>query len=59
MKVKVVRTYVDRYTNTLHNKGTEVEMTRGRFDEIALSGHFVEEIKAVQKKAATKKTVQK
>lgn len=45
MKMKVVRTYVDRYTNILHNKGTEVEMTKGRFDEIALSGHYVEEIK--------------
>ena len=50
MKVKVVRTYVDKYTDILHNKGTEVEMTRGRFDEIALSGHFVEEIKVTDKK---------
>lgn len=50
MKVKVVRTYVDRYTSVLHNKGTEVEMTRERFDEIALSGHYVEEIKETGKK---------
>jgi len=49
MKVKVVRTYVDLYTSALHNKGTEVEMTKGRFDEIALSGHFVEEIKKPKK----------
>jgi hypothetical protein len=49
MRVKVVRTYVDKYTHFRHIKDTEVEMTRGRFDEIALSGHFVEEIKEAAK----------
>lgn len=50
MRVKVVKNYVDKYTRLLHSKGTEVEMTRGRFDEIALSGHYVEEIKETDKK---------
>lgn len=45
MRVKVVKNYVDKYTRLLHSKGTEAEMTKGRFDEIALSGHYVEEIK--------------
>lgn len=40
---------MDKYTDFLHNKGTEVEITKGRFEEIALSGLFVEEIKVVKK----------
>lgn len=50
MRVKVVKNYVDKYTRLLHSKDTEAEMTRGRFDEIALSGHYVEEIKEIGKK---------
>ena len=50
MKVKVLKTFKDKYTNVLHGKNTEVEMTKERFDEIALSGLFVEEIKAADKK---------
>lgn len=49
MRVKVVKTYVDKHTHFRHIKDTEVEMTKGRFEEIALSGLFVEEIKAAKK----------
>jgi len=50
LKVKVLKRYRDKETLVLHGKNTEVEMTKERFDEIALSGLFVEEIKAADKK---------
>lgn len=51
MRVKVVRTYVDKYTHFRHIKDTEETMTKERFEEIALTGPYVEEIKAVKKTA--------
>ena len=50
MKVKVIRKFRDRHTNVLHNKNTELEITRERFEEIALSGLFVKEIKTKKAK---------
>ena len=54
MKVKVLRTFRDKDTNTLHRKGKEIEITKKRFEEINSTslGIFVEEIK---EKKSTKK----
>jgi len=50
MKVLVIQTFRDKNTELLHEKGTEIEITKERFEEIALSGLFVEEIKETKKK---------
>lgn len=54
MKVKVLRTFRDKDTNSLHKKGTEIEVTQKRYEEINSSsfGILVEEIK---EKKSTKK----
>lgn len=55
MKAEVTKRYRDKDTNLLQEIGTEVEVTRKRFDEINSTayGVFLEEIKA--KKKTTKK----
>lgn len=51
MKAKVVKKYRDKNTNLLQEKGTEVEVTQKRFDEInsTVFGDFLEEIKVKKK----------
>ena len=55
MKARVVKRYVDKNTNLLHEIGQEVEITTERFEGInsSLLGIFVEEIK--KQKVARKK----
>ncbi|WP_163215754.1 hypothetical protein [Clostridium thermarum] len=54
MRVKVLRTFRDKETKTLHRKGKEIEITKKRFEEVNSTafGVLVEEIK--EKKAAKK-----
>ena len=44
MRAKVIKDFVDKETKTLHKNNTEIEITKERFEEIALSGLFVEEV---------------
>ena len=55
MKARVVKRYVDKDTNLLHEIGQEIEVTTERFEQInsSLLGIFVEEIK--KQKVARKK----
>lgn len=57
MKVRVIRSYVDKNTMKDVDKGTEFEVTKERFLELTEGprGVFVEEIKE-EKKAAKKST---
>lgn len=52
MRVKVLRNFIDKNTKTLHKAGTEIEVAKGRFEEINSTayGVFVEEIKEPAKK---------
>lgn len=34
MKVKVLKNFRDKYTKDLHKKGTEIEITKERYEEI-------------------------
>lgn len=54
MKVKVLRTFRDKDTSTLHRKGKEMEVTKKRYEEINSTsfGILVEEI--VEKKSTKK-----
>lgn len=54
MRVKVLKTFRDKETQTLHRKGTEIEIIKKRFEEINSTsfGVLVEEI---SEKKSTKK----
>lgn len=51
MRVKVLRNFIDKNTKTLHKAGTEIEITKGRYEEINSTafGILVEEIKEPKK----------
>lgn len=51
MRVKVLRTFKDKYTDTLNKAGTEIEVTEKRFKEINSTrlGVFVEAIETDKK----------
>ena len=51
MKVKVLKSFRDKSTNLLHEKGKIMEITNERYKEINSTAHgvFVEEIKAAKK----------
>jgi hypothetical protein len=53
MKVIVLKTFKDKSTNLLHEKGKTIEITNERYEEINSTalGIFIEEIKAVKKTA--------
>lgn len=58
MRVKVLRTFKDKYTDTLNKINTEIEVTEKRFKEINSTrlGVFVEAInKNTANKAGTSK----
>lgn len=46
MRVKVIKSFRDKDTNSLHRKGKEIEVTEERFGELIAGplGVFVEEI---------------
>jgi len=50
MRAIVIRTFRDKNTNALHEKGTEINVTKGRFDELVKSplGPYLEEVKKVK-----------
>lgn len=45
MKARVVKEYIDKYTQELHAVGDEVSLTDERFAEITKAGRYVEEMK--------------
>jgi hypothetical protein len=51
MRVKVLRTFRDKETKTLHRKGKEIEITKKRYEEINSTafGILVEEIEEPKK----------
>lgn len=57
MKVKVLKEYIDKKTKTLHNKGTEIIISKERFEEINSTAHgiLVKEIKEGKANKASKK----
>lgn len=57
MKVNVIKTYRDKYTNTIHKVGENIEMTKERYEEINSTslGTFVNEVVEKKKKPTTKK----
>jgi len=53
MKAKVIKTYIDKYTNVLHNEDEEITITKERVEEINSTFPdviFVKEIKKPTKK---------
>ncbi|HQA58950.1 MAG TPA: hypothetical protein PK033_13880 [Acetivibrio sp.] len=72
MKVKVIKTFRDKYTKVVYQKGQEIDLTKERYEELtsAALGPFVEEIntdvaekvdesKSEQKKPTKKKSTKK
>ena len=59
MKVKAIRSFIDKYTMKDIDKGTEFEVTKERFLELTEGprGIFVEEVK--EEKKTTKKSAAK
>ena len=56
MKVRVTKSFIDRYTKEAYKVGAELELTDKRFAEInAVSSGLVEAIEEAPKKAATSK----
>lgn len=53
MKVKVVIPYTDKYDETVHLVGDEVELTKERFTELS-EGGFVEAIESAKAARAKK-----
>lgn len=57
MKVKVIREFVDKHTNELHEVGSTFDVTAKRLKEIQSVGDFVQEVEEV--KSDEKKTDKK
>lgn len=57
MKVKVIREFMDKHTNELHEVGSVFDVTAKRLKEIQSVGDFVQEVK--EDKSDEKKTVKK
>ena len=57
MKVKIKRTFRDKYTRQTYKAGTEVDFTEERIEEILKVGKYVEVIET--KKPAKKKVEKK
>lgn len=57
MKVKVLKTFIDKHTKERHKKGKEMVINRERYEEILSSPHegLIEEIKEEKKDKKTKK----
>lgn len=57
MRVKVKKSFIDKNTKTLHKINTEIEITKGRYEEINSTAHgvLVEEIKEAKKPTNNKK----
>lgn len=51
MKARVVKEYIDKYTQELHAVGDEVSLTDERFAEITKAGRYVEEVKTDEESA--------
>lgn len=59
MKVKVIESFKDKYTNEIYPVDKELDITEERFAEILETGAFVEKIEEPEKKPAKKKTAKK
>lgn len=57
MKVKVLREFIDKETKTLHDKDTELTMSKERFEEVNSTAHgiLVKEIKEEKANKTSKK----
>lgn len=54
MKVKVVKSFIDKYTQKVHKVNEVFSCDEKRFEEIEKAGHYVEKVaedKASQEKA--------
>ncbi|MBU5293120.1 hypothetical protein KQH90_03595 [Anaerosalibacter bizertensis] len=58
MKVKVLKTFIDKHTKERHEKGKEMIINKERYEEILSSPHegLIEEIKEEKKDNKDKKT---
>lgn len=56
MKAKVLRTFKDKHTKELYEKGSTITVSKERFKEILTVGPYVE---AVPGKTTTKKTIKR
>ena len=57
MKVKIKRTFRDKYTRKIYKAGTEADFTKERIEEILKVGKYIEVIE--EKKPAKKKAEKK
>lgn len=55
MKAKVLKTFRDKYTRAVHKKGSTIEVSKERFEEMNSTSLFVEEIKEDKKEEVKKK----
>ncbi len=51
MKVKVIKSFQDKYTKEPHKKGSSFSCEKKRYDEIQKTGNFLEEISETKEKA--------
>ena len=51
MKVKVIKTFWDKYTGEKHRRGDEFEASEERVEEILRKGAFIEPVEAKSAKA--------
>ena len=49
MKAKVLKTFKDKHTGELHQKGSVITISKERLAEILTKGPLVEEVKAIKK----------
>ena len=51
MKAKVLKRFIDKETKVLNEIGTEINITKERFEELKAAGNYVEPIKNTKSKA--------
>lgn len=49
MKVKVVTTFIDKYTKKLNEVGSTIDVTEERFEELKNAGNYVNVVKSTKK----------
>ena len=54
MKVKVLTKFKDKYTGETYKVDDEITISKERFEEILIVGHFVEPVEEVVKPAKPK-----
>lgn len=51
MKVKVLKTFIDKNTKALNNVGDVLNVTKARYEELRKAGNYVVEVKEAQVEA--------